>query len=88
MDSSGFFLCDHCHRVVELSAREIEAAENGPEGRLVDLPCPQCRHRAVNWVFADGHQNQGQRVKPAPVPVDRERAKMLFKQIKERIGCL
>lgn len=83
MDPAGFFLCDHCHRVVELSAREVEAAENGPDGRLVDLPCPRCRHRAVNW-----HWPTPPRVKPASVPVDRERAKELFKQIKERIGCL
>ncbi len=61
MEADGFFLCGHCHRVVTVSPVEIEAAESAPDGRLVDLRCPLCRHHEVSWQLPTGP-----RPKPEP----------------------
>lgn len=79
----GFFLCGHCQHVVELTQREVDAAENAPAGSLMKLKCPRCHHREVSWRFSSVP-------KPRPVPlsqipVSRERARELFAQIFQRI---
>lgn len=62
---------------------EIEAAENSEDGQLVDLKCPVCRHRAVDW-----HPPTPRRVKSPPPAVEPERAADWFKKIRETVNCL
>lgn len=75
--SAGFFHCEHCAGVVTPSPTEIEAAEDGPDGRLVDLRCPVCGRRDVDW-----HQPTG------PEPVSDDRAAEWFRKIYERVSLL
>ena len=86
MDTDGFFLCGHCHRVVELSPVEIEAAEQSPEGRLVDLQCPRCGWNDVSW-----RPISARRPKTVPAeqrPVTDARAAELFAQVRRALNIL
>lgn len=73
----GFFLCGHCHHVVDLSQREIDRAESAPAGALVDLKCPLCKRWEVRWHFPSPVK---QKIRPM-IPVSSERAHELFAQI-------
>lgn len=77
----GFFWCAHCEHVVELTQREVEAAESAPAGSLVQLKCPRCKHHAVRWRFPS-------RSKPRPVPaVSLERGRELFSRIYSELSA-
>jgi len=70
----GFFWCGSCLHVVDLSQREVDAAENAPAGSLVKLKCPRCRHHEVQWRFPSPVRAK----RPAPAPVSLERGRELF----------
>ena len=83
MDTDGFFLCGHCHRVVSLSPCQIEAAESAPDGKLTNLKCPLCRHYDVSW-----RTISEPKPKPAPKPISAERVRELCAQLRETIKLL
>ena len=86
MDSAGFFLCDHCHQVVSPAQSVLEAALSLPAGRLVDLECPRCRKRAVNW-----REPAAPQVRSVPAqyrPVSPERGKELWEELRMKLNLL
>ena len=70
--------------MVQLSLVEIEAAEQSPEGRLVDLKCPRCGWYDVAWRTVSeptGHRTEKRRVSP-------ERAAWWFEHIRNSLNLL
>lgn len=75
----GFFWCGHCRHVVELSQRQVDAAENAPAGSLAKLKCPRCHHYEARWRVPSPER---ERPEPPSVPAHSDQAQALFAQLK------
>lgn len=86
MNADGFFWCERCRKVVDPARPEIEAAENGPSGRLEGIQCPCCHRRTVQW-----REPQVPRPRPVPAkyrPVSPERGAELWADLKRHLNLL